>query len=385
MSDLWPLLTSEPLNGDTVIHRQMRPAGCAVPVDRTDLESGAQAVIGLCNSWGGSAMPLIPVTPHAPIDSRWHRILLQSSIDGIAKTDLLDEEERTKFRDIQGGDYRQLLLRVLVDLEVPRPTVQTCRGVPADNEWYLAYLALFGDLPGNPGPTNTWNGLRRDLTYQDVVTIRGVDTEIGAAGLAALIRDPSATSAVDLTRSKLSAGMPAAINRGPLPESSRFEWDDDRISRRYGPNVIVVYQPGSVEDLALVWNLRARFAHPDGLPLAVPMTDNIDQDIATLKGANVEHYYGGGHDVALTSFSVTPADLEAVAKQRRFDIVDPWKLLGPIGGYFVPSTETAHFTDGSATIPDFTATDAEVFGLSLLGNNQGTFLHLKTTVADDPL
>jgi hypothetical protein len=88
MSDLWPLLTGEPLNGDTVIHRQLRPAGCAVPVDRTDLESAAHAVIGLCNSWGGSAMPLIPVTPHTPIDSRWHRILLQSSIDGIAKTDL---------------------------------------------------------------------------------------------------------------------------------------------------------------------------------------------------------------------------------------------------------------------------------------------------------
>jgi hypothetical protein len=57
MSDLWPLLTGEPLNGDTVIHRQLRPAGCAVPVDRTDLESAAHAVIGLCNSWGGSAMP----------------------------------------------------------------------------------------------------------------------------------------------------------------------------------------------------------------------------------------------------------------------------------------------------------------------------------------
>jgi hypothetical protein len=106
MSDLWPLLTGEPLNGDTVIHRQLRLAGCAVPVDRTDLESAAHAVIGLCNSWGGSAMPLIPVTPHTPIDSRWHRILLQSSIDGIAKTDLLDEEERAKYRDIHGGDYR---------------------------------------------------------------------------------------------------------------------------------------------------------------------------------------------------------------------------------------------------------------------------------------
>jgi hypothetical protein len=385
MSDLWPLLTGEPLDGDTVIHRQLRPADCAVPVDRTDLESAAHAIIGLCNSWGGSAMPLIPVTPHAAIDSRWHRILLQSNIDGIAKTDLLDEEERAKFRDIQGGDYRQLLLRILVDLDTPRPTVRTCRGVPTDDKWYLAYLALFGDLPVNPDPMNSWNELRRDLTYQDVVNVQGVETEIGAAGLAALIRDRAAISAVDLTRSKLSVGVPAATDRGLLPESSRFEWDDDRISRRYGPNVIVFYRPGSVEDLALIWNLRARFAHPNGLPLAIPMTETIGQDIATLKHSGVEHHFGGGHNVALTSFSVAPADLEAVAKQHRFGVVDPWKLLGPIGGYCVPTTETAHFTAGSAMIPDFTATDTEALGLSLLGSHQGTWMRLKTTVADDPL
>jgi hypothetical protein len=385
MPDLWPLLTGEPLNGDIVIHRQLRPAGCAVPVDRTDLESAAHAVVGLSNSWGGSAMPLIPVTPHTPIDNRWHRILLQSNIDGIAEMDLLDEEERAKYGDIQGGNYRQLLLRILVDLDTPKPTVLTCRGVPTNDKWYLAYMALFGDLPATPDPMNSWNELPRDLTYQDIVTVQGVETEMNAAGLAALIRDRTAISAVDLTQSKLSVGVPAATNRGLLPESSRFEWDDDRISRRYGPNLIVVYQPGSVEDLALIWNLRARFAHPNGLPLAIPMTDTIGQDIATLKHSGVEHYFGGGHNVALTSFSVPPAELEAVAKQNRFDVVDPWKLLGPIGGYCVPSTETAHFTAGSAMIPDFTATDTEALGLSLLGSHQGTFLHLKSTIADDPL
>lgn len=382
---MWPLLINEALNGDTVVHRQLRPAGCAIPVDRTDMAAAACAVVGLCNSWGGSAMPLIPVTPKSPIDSRWHRILLQSNIDGIAKTDLIDEHERSRFRDIQGGDYRQLLLRILIDLEGPRPIVQTCRGVSPDDDWYLAYLSLLGDLPTGPDPMNTWNELRPDLTYDDVVTVRGIETEVGARGLAVLIRDPSAVSAVDLTRSKLSVGVPAATDRGLLPERSRIEWDDDRISRRYGPNVIVVYRPGSVEDLALIWNVRARFAHPRGLPLAIPMTDTIGQDIATLQRAGVEHHFGGGHDVAVTSFSVDGADLEDLARRYRFDVVDPWKLLGPIGGYCVPSTETTHFTDGVATIPDFTSTDVEALGLPLLGSHQGTWMRLKTTVADDPL
>jgi hypothetical protein len=44
----------------------------------------------------------------------------------IAKTDLLDEEERAKYRDIHGGDYRQLLLRILVDLDTPS---RQCRHV----------------------------------------------------------------------------------------------------------------------------------------------------------------------------------------------------------------------------------------------------------------
>ncbi|MBV8861265.1 MAG: hypothetical protein JO259_05310, partial [Mycobacterium sp.] len=383
--DLWPLLTGEPLDGDTAIHRQLRPAGCAVAVDRADFPSATRAVIDLCNSWGGSAMPLIPVTPHAPIDSRWHRTLLQSSIDGIAKTNLLDNEEREKFCDIGGQAYRQLLLRIFVDLDGQKPTVQTCRGVPTDHPWYLAYLAIFGDLPTNPDPMNQWNNLPPDLTYQDLTQIRGVESEPGAGGLVSLIRARGAISAVDLTQCKLSVGVPAATNRGLFPETSRFDWDDDRLSRRYGPNLIVVYQPGSVEDLALIWNLRGRFAHPNGLPLAIPMTDALAADLATLERAGMEHHFGGGHNVALTSFSVTPADLQPLATAHRIDVIDPWALLGPIGGYCVPSTETAHFSAGLATIPCFTATDIEALGLSLLGHHQGTWMQLKTTVADNPL
>lgn len=383
MPDLWPLLTGEPIDGDTVIHRQLRPAGCAVVVDRDDFDTATPAVIGLCDSWGGSAMPLIPVTPQMPIDSRWHRILLQSNIDGIRRTDLLDEQERQRFCDVGGGDYRQLLLRIVI--EQAGSTVQTSRGVLADHPWYLAYLAMLGDLPGAPSDMNTWNELTADFTYQNIMNIRGVESDIGVSGLLALVRSREAISAVNLTRSKLEVGTPSATNRGPFPETSRFEWDDDRASRRYGPNVIVVYQPGSVEDLALIWNLRARLAHPDGLPLPIPLTDTISDDLDTLRHSNVEHYFGTGHNVALTSFSIPQADLQPLAERFRFDVVDPWQLLGPIGGYFVPSTEPVHFTAGTATIPCFTSAEIEALGLWFLGQHQGAAMQLKTTVADNPL
>lgn len=330
-------------------------------------------------------MPLIPVTPHTPIDDGWHRTLLESSIDGIARTDLLDEKERHRFSDIGGQDYRQLLLRILVDIEGPKLRVQTCRGVPSDDPWYLSYLAFFGDLPTDPSPMNRWNDLPAGLTYQDVLELFGVETEIGAEGLVALIRTRAALPAVELTQAKLSVGLPAATNRGLLPEASRFEWDDDRTSRRYGPNLIVVYEPGSVEDLALIWNLRARFAHPNRLPLAIPLTDAIDQDLTALGRSGIEHHFGGGHNVALTSFSVALADLEPIARSHRLDVVDPSKVIGPIGGYCVPSTETAYFSAGWATVSSFSAADTDAIGLSFLGQHQGTWMRLKTTVADDPL
>jgi hypothetical protein len=135
-------------------------------------------------------MPLIPVTPHTPIDDRRHRTLLQSSIDGIARADLIDEKERHGFSDICGQDYRQLLLRILVDIDGQKLKVQTCRVVPSDDPWHLAYLAFFGDLPIDPSPMNRWNDLPAGLTYQDVAELFGVETEIGAAGLAALVRRP---------------------------------------------------------------------------------------------------------------------------------------------------------------------------------------------------
>jgi hypothetical protein len=109
--------------------------------------------------------------------------------------------------------------------------------VPFDHPWYLAYLSYFGDLPTEPDQMNWWNELPRGLTYQDVAEIHGVTTDIGAAGMCALVRARAAVSAVDLTHSKLGVGLPAATNRGFFPETSRFDWDDDRTSRRYGPNI----------------------------------------------------------------------------------------------------------------------------------------------------
>jgi hypothetical protein len=109
-------------------------------------------------------MPLIPVTAGETVDERWSRILNESNIDRSERTDLPSDEEVRKYTDLHGPDTAQLV-RIVVDLE-HKPAVQTCRGLPENDPWHLAYLAVLGDLSTHPHRQNTWDDLRPDLTHQ---------------------------------------------------------------------------------------------------------------------------------------------------------------------------------------------------------------------------
>lgn len=89
-------------------------------------------------------MPLVPVTVGESVDERWSRILNESNIDGIERTDLLSDEEVRKYTDLHGPDTAQLI-RIVVDLE-RKPTVQTCQGLSEDDPWHLSYLAVLGEF-----------------------------------------------------------------------------------------------------------------------------------------------------------------------------------------------------------------------------------------------
>jgi hypothetical protein len=138
MSDIWPLLTADPLDGERLLTTQLRPRAGARLVDRASYEAASAEIVDLCGTWGGAAHPLLPVTPGSSIDSRWSRILYESNIDGIEDSDLVDDAERRKYTDPDGTAAAQLI-RVVVDLD-PKPVVQTCRRLPQDDPWHLSYL-----------------------------------------------------------------------------------------------------------------------------------------------------------------------------------------------------------------------------------------------------
>ena len=333
--------------------------------------------------WGFS--PLVSVNPDAAeLDDRVVKMLLGSNIDGLEGRKLLPEETEQRYSD-QFADAAQWLLRQVAYLKDQRQ-VQTCRGVPTDSPWYPAYLALFGDLPDEPNrERNRRNDLPSDLAFGDLVAVRSVDGEPSIRDLISRMLDLQRISTVELTRVRLPTSIIGGYNKG-MPSTSRFGWGQSSALTQYGPNLLVVYRPGSVEDLALLWNLRARFAHPEGLPLAVPLTDLARQDIEALRRTpQAQHYFGLGHNLGITSFSVLPDELLELSAGTGFDVVDPWDVVGEIHGCGVASTEMAQFAEGKATVSSFSPTEIETLGQDYLGSSNATWLTLTGVVKENRL
>lgn len=152
------------------------------------------------------------------------------------------------------------------------------RQVDPDDPWYLAYLAIIGDLPTEPDEAqNQRDQIRSTLTYGDVVNIREVQQAPSAANLLSEVRSPDAMTATELTTSELGF-WPAPVDRG-LPSTARFSLDQYPVATKYGPNLVVVYEKNSVDDLALIWHLRSLHGLKHGLPLAIPVTADVREGL----------------------------------------------------------------------------------------------------------
>ncbi|WP_142274621.1 hypothetical protein [Mycobacterium scrofulaceum] len=383
--ELWPLLTEDLLTGVYSVRRQLRPRIRAVVVRADSVQDFRDVINTLCTRWGGGFSPLVPLDPDAAeLDDRVATVLLSSNIDGLECRTLLPNELERRYSD-RWADAARWLLRQVAYLK-DRPRVQTCRGVAVSSAWYPAYVALFGDVPDVPDQQqNRREGLRDDLVFGDLVDIRSVDGEPSLQDLISRILDLQWISAVELTAVRLPIRVIGGYNKG-LPSTSRFSWGQSSALARYGPNVLIVYGPDSTRDLTLLWNLRARFAHPNALPLAIPLTDSTHEDIVALdQTPQVQHFFGFGHNLGVTSFSLSRGELQKLCEGTGFEAVDPWDVVGEVYGCCVASTEMAQFADGIAKVPSFSPTDIETLGQDFLGSSEATWLTLTAIVSEKRL
>ncbi|MBF6339486.1 hypothetical protein IU450_26845 [Nocardia abscessus] len=386
MHDSWPLLRNDRLNGTYSIERLFRPPTPAQIVARDNFASACEVVVSLCDSWGGAYMPLVPINPGQPIDDLWVQLVDRSPVDGINERDLVDTQSQLGYGYFTHTPTGLYLLRMLMDLPIPtnHVTVQTARGVSPDDPWYLSYLGTFGDHP--PEVTEDrreWHGIAAGFNYDGVVPIKQFSGTTGPADILNRLRKPNTMTAVELTLSRLGY-TEAPVDLG-FPYSNSMglrEWAE---SWRFGPNVVVVYEQDSVEDLALLWYLRALNGFHRGFPLAVPAVADVPAALSCWQHMGAQRHWGfAGGDMAVISASVDSDLLKELVTNTRFEVASASEVLRPLGGCQLHVTDTAHYTNGRAEIPRFVPTEIEALGRAAL-KEAGGWSRVTTIVTDSYL
>lgn len=355
------LLHDEPMNGAVGVQRWLTAERDVHLVDPSSLSDAAAAVEAVCNVWGGAYHLLVPVPDgEVTIPEPWRTLVLDTDPAHTAVRGRLAVPQPGERPSVGGrwvSDSRgEMPLAVLARMEAtPRGyrTVRTANDFDLADPWTLAYTAVWGRLPLVLDHQQLrWDGLREDLTYSDVIPVdSSPPREPGAADLLASLRDRNVVTAASMSCVRLAFAS--------VPVGSQFEGVQPSFPLRFhqarecGPNVVVVYEPGSVADFCLLWHLRAVHGLRAGFPLAVPVTADVPAALAHWWREYAMLSWGlrstTGH---LVSASVGIDALTALAELSG----QPWSavrwedLLQPSRGCGVSSSEVAVFEDGRAEL-----------------------------------
>lgn len=385
---IWPVLSEDGLAGPWPVQRWLRPGTFAQVLANDDYEAARQAVIRACGSWAGAYALLLPTDRGTDISSPWRDLLAGSAIDNTYSGNVIETPAPGLRHPAGGGLWvdgqgrGDLLLSILA--RSPRADrgwhdIQIADGVAADDPWSLAYTTILGGLPECVEREDLRrHSLRDGLAYGDLLTLRPVEGDPGPDDLLERLRTTATVTAVEISNVMLSRAE-APLGRqwdseAPLEHRWQFAMD-------VGPNVVVVYEPGSVPDLALLWHLRAVHAQPPGLPLAVPATVDVTAALRVWERELAMRLWGfRGPQCVLTSFSVPLADLEAMAAgTNHFKAVRPEPLMRPSLGCGLPSSEVTYFDNGQAALPTFSPTDRSTLGPSII-HEHGGWMRLRVVV-----
>jgi hypothetical protein len=278
----------------------------------------------------------------------------------------------------------EMPLAVVSRMETPsRPyrAVRTANGFDLADPWSLAYTVVWGRLPLELDRRKLrWDGLREDLAYSDVVPLDSSPPEDpGAADLLASLRNRSVITAANFSCVRLacaSASVGSQFERVQPAFPSRFHR-----ARECGPNIVVVYEPGSVADLCLLWHLRAVHGLPDGFPLAVPVTADVSAALSHWWRERAMLSWGlrstTGYLVS-TSVEIDKLTRLAELSGQQWSAA-PWEeVLQPSRGCGVSSAEVVVFQHGRAVLPGRNPAEESTVGRSILAE-LGTSLELIVT------
>jgi hypothetical protein len=345
------------LNGPHSVLVNLRPRRVAVPVNATDMMALLDLIAQECQIWGGANSPFIPAAADGSIDNRYTRMLAGCAIDwmwGLPDTFSLFHFPGVKvsFVDKPFG-WGSQLAAALLDYRTQEkyPPLEVVE-LTVDDPWRPIYAACLGLLAEKPEPKLLEAGrLNPELTFEDFLRIErrsvngSFDDLLGRLSSDEIIA-PRRLSMLHLGYGSSGSTAIRAGGKEPLPEPEFARFDA-------GPNVLVVCSAGSVEDIALLWNLRA--AHGDRLvvPMGIPRSE-LTAELVTRLAQHPRISRNGISRQALyvTSFSLGMEELKSavvgIGDHIAFAGHDQMLTLGAAAGW--RREEVLVWHDGESSI-----------------------------------
>ena len=367
--ELSALLDKQDLEGPVPLVRHLCLFSNAA---RIDDDAAVESIGRVCQWWGGGAQLLLPTRAMTDENSIWHAVLDEFGPDDVWEPG--NVPTRGRGPGMWGENLLVVLSQTIEGSEKPKIDVPE---VPLSDPWGISYLACFGRLPRSPDTWLSWpTDIRPDISFSELLDINWERPD--QPGLEDLIQRLHRGRATPIGLSMISLGLtPAPCYTMPQEDPPILPAKRSG-AMSIGPNVVVVYEPGNIEDLCLLWNLRAAHAVPIGLPIGVPNTPSLADDLRSLIRLGAARPLNLARlRVALTGFSVPFDRLTNIAAE----LGDPWNAIPPSDLLQAPSApnrvsrDVATFSAGAATVTAWGASDHT--NLKFLGTG-GLPLHLKT-------
>lgn len=352
------LLDDALLGGQHEATTTLRPERPVRVVSASDLEALRAEMELACQVWGGGSRPIVPLLGTA-LPAPYLRLLEAEQFDLVSGLDEIDVPlpERIELR--QSWDIPALLVAASEPIERWRP-VQIVE-LEGDDPWRDIYAAVLGTWPDTPdaGILKRSFLLREDLRFEEVVPVDRVAVEGSLEDLVERTTDDSHLTPRQVANLLMSHGL--------QPDTSFMGVRDEVVPNPYatrraaGPNIIVVVTPESVEDLALLWNLRGAHGLGRALPIGVPVEQVTAAGLRELQQPGRATMFGlGGGTCHLVSASVPMPKLEDLAELSKAAVATPYENLLTFGP--APGRRRSHVSwweDGKTRLDPITDADRD--------------------------
>jgi hypothetical protein len=376
------LLSDGLLEGQHEVSTVLRPERLARPVQVDGPDAVLTEIMRLCQVWGGAGQPLLPVRDGV-VPASYRRLLETEQIDGVGGLQDVSVELPFRVEETRTWDFPALMIAAHEPRERWRP-IEVC-DLDSDDPWRPIYAAVLGALPVTPSADlSRLHYLREDLRFDEIVPVQHVAVHGSLDDLIAR------TTNRDLLTPRRFANMFLAY--GCEPDTSFHGESPSPIPEPYatrraaGPNLIVAVTAGSVEDLALLWNLRAAHGDSRVLPIGVPV-DQITPDVLRVlqePGRATMFGFGGGkcHLVSCSVPLETLVQLAAADPSVRAVPYGDILTCGPAPGR--PRSHVSTWQGGRTRLDPISDTDQEVLRYALDGFRPISLI-LDVKVTDAPL